>query len=77
MWWASWAGSCALQHREEPAPGQGVPGPCGPREAPGRTCERAAHSGAGEECEKSTSEEEGAAETACDDLTATPIPGCG
>ncbi|CAN0114012.1 unnamed protein product, partial [Bubo scandiacus] len=30
--------------------------------------------GAGEECEESSPEEEGAAETTCDELTATPIP---
>ncbi|KAK4827778.1 hypothetical protein QYF61_021731 [Mycteria americana] len=32
------------------------------------------HAGAGEECEESSPEEEGAAETTCDELTATPIP---
>jgi len=32
------------------------------------------HAGAGEECEESSPEEEGAAETTCDELTTTPIP---
>ena len=32
------------------------------------------HAGAGTECEASSPEEEGAAETACDELTATRIP---
>jgi len=32
------------------------------------------HTGAGEECEESSPEEEGAAETTCDELTITPIP---
>ncbi|GAB0176110.1 zinc finger and BTB domain-containing protein 5 [Grus japonensis] len=32
------------------------------------------HAGAREECEESSPEEEGAAETTCDELTPTPIP---
>ena len=32
------------------------------------------HTGAGEECEESFPEEEGAAETTCGELTTTPIP---
>jgi len=41
------------------------------------------HAGAGEECEESPPEEEGAADTTCDELTIAPIPhapamlGCG
>jgi len=34
----------------------------------------APHAGAGEECEESSSEEEGAAETNCDELRAIPFP---
>jgi len=32
------------------------------------------HAGAGEECEESSPEEEGVAETTCDELSARPIP---
>ena len=32
------------------------------------------HTGAGEECEESSPEEEGTAETTCDELIVTPIP---
>jgi len=36
--------------------------------------ERDLQAGAGEECEESSPEEEGVAETTCDELTVTPIP---
>ncbi|GAB0178670.1 junction-mediating and -regulatory protein-like [Grus japonensis] len=55
-----------LQPMEDPTLEQSVPEGLHPMEG--------THAGAGAECEESSPEEEGAAETVCDELTTTPIP---
>jgi len=40
----------------------------------GEACGELSHTGEGAECEESSPEEEGVAETACDELNATLVP---